>query len=921
MKTVSAEPVDKLREALRELPCNLNNDLKLLPACVSGSLSDVKQLLEANEALWEERDHRGFGPIAISSCFGRSDVLDFLLSQRRSLVELNEANGHLLLAPLVMEHIDVLDKLLSVGVDWQKPFDVMVFSSRCYCKRSLEFFHRTAPTKYGLLGAVIEQTFHTRLDFLQMIYAEYDDPDLYDLAILSTLVKYAIQCNNLELFRWLMKSETIDFWQQHGSTFTVSYEDQTDDLLTFICSFGSIELMECFLEEIVTGGTVWDAFELAHESAVHATFFHPHPSQAIKLLMKCGLKLELSVDNNVAIVWMIALLHADSEDVKLVMDAVGDEKRQATLTQLTLGHLANADEIAGDEAQFCSGFRLLIENGASLDSKSLYRAIRLRDRDLATWAVEHARKEDLERIFSDDKTTRMITLACAYHNHLKLLKTLIPHPSINLSAEEASFLLDTVINTGNMEHLKSLMSERLFDLSLTKHLQSRQLREVLMLPIARDPDFHKLILQNGSFQDFYNAVNWYQSDLYVIAISCRFDALLEWLIANASSLPEEYPPGRAFFAAVSLSSMEYFERARLLDPTDVALATLKGKKLLHHAAEHNASIEMIDRILELAPSLIETEDSDGATPLLIAAAHGSIRALKHLLSRGATPDWRNSCHDNAVNLLLISETANIHEVLKELLDTAFPRSMYQVSYIRFAMMHDDPKCLAFLLDDIFPNFAITHHPTSKHPLKKAFEHLNLERIRGMFMTAIQGSMINILLWLTSRFPLAVHRPDRLFWDWRTSIHGVNWEQLYGHDLVGLQLHRPPELDFRDNSYDRTIQLESQVVTSHRGHFGYRLSTVGFGQFKDPLLESCASSFPNHPKIFLRHGASLKREGRCTPLQALAMDRRKVTVFRWLLSKGCSIYEGRPYEGSSTLDLLLKKDDEVGRLTRLLHGTD
>ncbi|HVK04164.1 MAG TPA: ankyrin repeat domain-containing protein, partial [Armatimonadaceae bacterium] len=93
-------------------------------------------------------------------------------------------------------------------------------------------------------------------------------------------------------------------------------------------------------------------------------------------------------------------------------------------------------------------------------------------------------------------------------------------------------------------------------------------------------------------------------------------------------------------------------RKRLLPPqaTAVSLLLAAGAVVDVFAAALLNDTARLERLLTEAPGLRDARDADGATPLMLAAWHGSRGALEHLLERGAGVSAKDAAGRTAVSV-------------------------------------------------------------------------------------------------------------------------------------------------------------------------------------------------------------------------------------------------------------------------------
>jgi ankyrin repeat protein len=111
----------------------------------------------------------------------------------------------------------------------------------------------------------------------------------------------------------------------------------------------------------------------------------------------------------------------------------------------------------------------------------------------------------------------------------------------------------------------------------------------------------------------------------------------------ATELPTNEEGGTMLATAlfVALSSNEHAstidERvglALLEAGPDLSFISDDGSMAVHCAAKSGMS-KALDKMLDLAPEVIDTQDKDGSTPLMLAAAGGHVDAISLLVKRGA----------------------------------------------------------------------------------------------------------------------------------------------------------------------------------------------------------------------------------------------------------------------------------------------
>lgn len=129
-------------------------------------------------------------------------------------------------------------------------------------------------------------------------------------------------------------------------------------------------------------------------------------------------------------------------------------------------------------------------------------------------------------------------------------------------------------------------------------------------------------------------------------------------IDAATELPTDEEGGTMLATAlfVALSSNEHGatidERiglALLAAGPDLSFRSDDGSMAVHCAAKTGMS-KVLNRMLDLAPELIDAQDDDGSTPLMLASAGGHVDAINGLLKRGASREIRDAKGRSAIQI-------------------------------------------------------------------------------------------------------------------------------------------------------------------------------------------------------------------------------------------------------------------------------
>ena len=120
--------------------------------------------------------------------------------------------------------------------------------------------------------------------------------------------------------------------------------------------------------------------------------------------------------------------------------------------------------------------------------------------------------------------------------------------------------------------------------------------------------------------------------------------------------PEHEPrnnEGITLLMAACQQGLEHDVRSILRrKPSLVRLTDRTGKTALHYCAD-NQSTACCQQILDLQPGLVNTQDNEGFTPLILAVLAGNTNIIRYLLSRQARIDALDCEHHSAVHWAVV----------------------------------------------------------------------------------------------------------------------------------------------------------------------------------------------------------------------------------------------------------------------------
>ena len=97
-------------------------------------------------------------------------------------------------------------------------------------------------------------------------------------------------------------------------------------------------------------------------------------------------------------------------------------------------------------------------------------------------------------------------------------------------------------------------------------------------------------------------------------------------------------------------------------PSLARLRDCTGKTAMHYCAD-NQSTACLDQILDLHPTLVNTGDNEGYTPLILAVLAGNTNIIRHLVSRSASIDAVDSQQHSAVHWAVVCGELEALDVL------------------------------------------------------------------------------------------------------------------------------------------------------------------------------------------------------------------------------------------------------------------
>jgi|GEM_PF-7017304 len=139
--------------------------------------------------------------------------------------------------------------------------------------------------------------------------------------------------------------------------------------------------------------------------------------------------------------------------------------------------------------------------------------------------------------------------------------------------------------------------------------------------------------------------------------------LIKYLIQKHISLDSKTDFGSNYLlVAAQINDIEIFKYIYSLGLFNIRDTDYNWRTSLHHASIFN-NIELIEYILSIDSSLLETQDKYGMSSFLLSVKNGSILACKTLLDKGADPYLKNKIQQDALLLSIENSQINLMEFL------------------------------------------------------------------------------------------------------------------------------------------------------------------------------------------------------------------------------------------------------------------
>lgn len=379
--------------------------------------------------------------------------------------------------------------------------------------------------------------------------------------------------------------------------------------------------------------------------------------------------------------------------------------------------------------------------------------------------------------------------------------------------------------------------------------------------------------------------------------------LVRWLLEEARiPIETDWIEGSPPYVALTNSRAEildYLVQQHGVCIEDPRVKARGDGSVLHLAARICINPHMAKAFVHKLPHEVNTFDSEGRTPWMVASAkysHKAVERVSAISSRNVFPEMERQesapfehrekgysgfTHVGATDIGMedreehfLHLVKRMHRVFGKTLNTTFNVSVKTHLW----------RATEFMVENIFPEY-------SRAGPEHAHDPENLERIHSLFLRAADAEYPPLIMLLAQRFCLPEHIPKGLLYEHRYSWEGTSeeWQHMYYSSIVGAYLHRVPETIPRMAiSYGPTGDEEDGYCEPQRPN----KSTLPPPSI-DPVLDACRTCDMTMLKTYIKFGAGLQRRSKhgATPLLvACAGWADHLPIVKWLLSKGCNLFE-------------------------------
>lgn len=883
--------------------------------------SELAQLL-LDPLLYELRDGNGRGPLTAAADNGRLKLVEALLKSDGSRRELEELKGRVLLGAISKGHTTVLEKLVQVGssvlnsscFDFDSPLEAAARTGNIEAFKLLEaagaIAFRSEPTWSALSGAMVAD----RVDFVKWALAEHRGIILGSLSLLKYLVDWAVLGDAVDVLRWLVNApEASEFdvrsWLKVRPILDRRCESGPPKrlfLIEFVCAFGCSELLAWCLDEFATNGVSsddpmapWSQLPSTPERCALLAIENGH-HHLLPTLFAHG--LSISTDNRFHCreLWFAAARVGNIELLERGLAAGRD------VSSLSSNRLPAVSE-AAMHGQL-NAVKFLLDRGASLshggpNASPLQVACDRRQEEVALWLRDRMFADGLEC----EVLSSRIVHACVVGRLFDLLMWLSGRiPNMMAEVEHSETILDIPLLEGQASFVRRILDEPSLQLSLRSHCSPMTLLQCVS---RGHEECVKLIVEKGG-DEFVNHPAFYTyrpGSLWHSCFQYNSQELWKWLLLNRpKAISSGWAPGEPASMAVQFGRIDMLRT--LIQRFNVSLTSPKLKAdgtgtVLHLAARLCRSPAMIAFLLEALPDVLETLDSFGRTPLLVAASCANKEALVALVKVGAEIHGEDFSGSDLLDLLYpMDREGQALAYLFRNCSENFARVYFRPKHIEMAATKADPGFLSHLLDHVYPDFAGTPNQSSSD--------LHISHIHYLFAKATLHELNDMLIWLAKRFNRPEHLPPTLVYELRmyqSLTNAPRWKELYYLGLVGRYMQgrsvasieeEENEAAERDGVAIGPLDSSDDPLPKEPSFSGRFDVSAVLAQLRpaaaDGLLAACLAGNLKLVSLYYSFGASLKRRhhfnGITPVLAACASSGPKLKLILWLVSKGCSLFD-------------------------------
>lgn len=845
----------------------------LLQACVSGTSSEVFELLKRNRTHLEERDQGRLGPLLTATISQRADILDVLLDYGADLEECDLNGTTALHFAIVLGLEEIVTMLVDRGVSptnasGKPPIRGAAVAGHIELASYLMFLGADLFEPYDGSAPIEAALMTDRIEFVRWALSNEADRVQGDETLSRRIVDVSIRYGAVEILKWLTATQFIPIDLRAYLS-----PEGLETAVQISCYYGSADLLEWMLEEL----RIPIQFDGQRNLLPLVLAVRRGKHRCVDVLLRhaaaSGHSIVDETNEKNETVLMHATVLKDALLVKKLLAAGANPCHQSTsgISPLQLAANRGSLEIA----------KLLVDAGATglvSDAKGrfpLYEAISSGHASVAEY-LYCLPNEKSAHLKAPRETPNQNILVRAAQSGLKFaLRIAIEHPELMFT--HGNSLVDSVLSqclgAGHTELADLLLQ---FGYSVPQHCNIKTMHMCIVNGHLKSV---KYLLSHGRktllgtcARGGHAPSSPIVSALSVASSNGHFN-IVKYLVEE-----EGAPVGRfsgstdpIFFACSfgHTAVVKYlFSKGSSLEFYDEL-----GHLNLLHAASRQGSLELVDFLLSqssASSSFLNATAVDKMTALLFAAEKGHVEVFKRLIAAGANLSAIDQHSRNAA-----SHAARIGSV--EILKICHQRGVdFKVKDSRclapplLAILHGHVEAAEFILNTALPKF-----------LTKA---ANVSQLLDM---GIMSGKICAVKFLVEKLHLAVllalpgHCPHA------ATILAREVTPLAPETLI--QSLRMP-LAVRCAKFGRAEVLEWLYLA------GWIPSlTDRWGSYNAPLAHACHAGHLSVVKMLHKLGVDLHSFGseeppslnEKTPL-VYAYTSGSIPLVKWMLSKGCQL---------------------------------